>query len=80
MSETTEPIDYTDLARDLAAVLNRHGIDSQTGTPDFALAGFLVAALDGAHGLLTDRARWFGKPAPADELPQRLGLHEPVSS
>lgn len=41
-----------DLERDLAAVLNKHGVDNMVGMPDFIVASYCVtciSALKSAH-------------------------------
>jgi hypothetical protein len=59
------------LERDIAAVMNRHSEENESGTPDFILAGFLIGVLDAYNKTLGERAVWRGESL---ELPalQRL--------
>lgn len=48
------------LEHDLAAVLNRHGVDTVTNTPDFILAALLVKVLEAFGGANADNDAWHG--------------------
>ena len=49
-----------ELEKDLASVLNRHNVESQSDTPDFILARFLVRCLDAFTGPVRRRDSWYG--------------------
>ncbi len=49
------------LVRDIASVLNRHGMEKFSNTPDFILAEHLVQALEAFNATSTERERWYGK-------------------
>lgn len=49
------------LTDDLRAVLNKHSAENLSGTPDFVLAGYLLACLDAYNAALHLRDRWLGK-------------------
>ena len=48
-------IDPSDLERDLAAVLNKHSIDNDLGTPDFMLAALIISNLRALRDMQTRR-------------------------
>lgn len=56
----------TAFGMELAALLNKHGIDSELDTPDFALAQHLMGALANLKRTLFLRDSWF---APKEETP-----------
>ena len=47
------------LARDLAAVLNRHSAENQSGTPDWILADYLIGCLDAWNAATRQRDQWW---------------------
>lgn len=47
------------LRRDLADVLNRHGIDTALSTPDFMLADEIIEHVRSLSSLLRRRQAWF---------------------
>lgn len=64
-----------DLGRDIAAVLNAHGIDNDSNTPDYILATYLIGCLDayrravsGTRSATLETVR-FVPPAPPGKLP-----------
>lgn len=49
-----------DFRRELAQVINRHGLDNRYQTPDFVLAFFIESCLEAfGHGTVK-RDSWFG--------------------
>lgn len=65
-----------ELLRDLAAVLNRHNVDSDTSTPDFILAEHLADCIAAYALTIRQRQAWFGVPEfPGSAL---LGPKEPL--
>ena len=49
------------LERDLAEVLNRHGVENFSNTPDFLLAEYLVDCADAFAVASRRREQWYGK-------------------
>lgn len=49
-----------EIQRDLAAVLNRHSLDSACSTPDFILARYLLDCLEGWQMATIARDQWWG--------------------
>lgn len=52
---------HEELKRDIAAVLNKHSVDTDLATPDFLIAEYVVTNLQAYATLLYKRAAWFGK-------------------
>lgn len=50
----------SEIERELAAVLNRHSIDSACDTPDFILAAYLMDCLRVFNTNTRSRDRWWG--------------------
>lgn len=48
----------TDLKKDIATVMNRHGIDTKTNTPDFILADFLFGQINLLMALNRENLKW----------------------
>lgn len=48
--------------RELAEVLNRHGVDDQAETPDFILADLLADLIPAIRNARTATAKWMGQP------------------
>lgn len=46
--------------KDLAAVINKHGIDNRCNTPDFVLAEHVSRTLLSLSNLTLERDQWFG--------------------
>lgn len=58
----------TDLARDLAAMLNRASRENASNTPDFILAQYMLDALAAGEALIRRRDRWYSMdPAPGGQ-------------
>lgn len=62
LGEDADPHKIEALVDDLAATLNRHCVESDSHTPDFILARFLVRCLDAYGGTIRSRRDWFGVP------------------
>jgi hypothetical protein len=55
----------SDLARELAEVLNRASRENESNTADFLLAEYMLDALTAAEKLIKGRDRWYGiNPTP----------------
>lgn len=52
-----------ELTNDIAAVLNKHCAENPSNTPDFILAGYLVACLEGWDHFTKQRSYWSGEEA-----------------
>lgn len=55
----------TDLAQEIAKVLNRASAENGSDTPDFVLAGFLLQCLHAFDGAMAARKQWYGDAAQA---------------
>lgn len=53
-----------DLRTDLAAVLNKHGAESLSGTPDFILADYLMTCLQAYGSTVSRTTAWHNEPRP----------------
>ncbi len=51
-----------DLQRDLAQLLNFHGREQHSNTPDFILARFLLGCLGVFGSAMKARDKWYGIP------------------
>jgi len=51
--------DRTIFRVELEALINKHSIESLTGTPDFVLADYLIDSLDAFQRLQTRRKAWY---------------------
>jgi len=61
------------LRRELTDLLNAHGADSRSGTPDFVLAEYLLNCLKSFDMAVIRRDSWQGQPAadpPAEQSAQ----------
>lgn len=58
--------------RELAAILNRYGVDNQAETPDFILADLLADLIPAIRNARTATATWMGQPP----LGEKLRLHD----
>jgi len=52
-------INWIEIKKDLALVLNKHSLDNYQATPDFMLADFLLRSLRLHREFVMERARWF---------------------
>lgn len=55
---------------ELETLLNCHSIDSETETPDFILAQFLIDTIDAYSKVRDQTDRWKGREAPICAAPQ----------
>jgi len=55
-----DPIQRMTLAQDIAAVLNKHGMESISNTSDCVLADYLVGCLMSFNLGVKQRNRWYG--------------------
>lgn len=53
--------DKSEITTALSKLLNEHGIDSQTDTPDYILANYLVECLEAYVKAIDARRAWWGK-------------------
>ena len=51
------------LEQEMTAVLNRYSAESESGTPDFILAQFLLNCLSAWNVACKERREWLGKAA-----------------
>lgn len=51
-----------ELEREFAAVVNRHSLENDSGTPDFIIAKHLVWCLLDFNATIKARAEWYSKP------------------
>lgn len=51
-----------EFVRELTALVNKHGLDSYTNTPDWILAGYLYQCLQAYGTATTNVAECCGKP------------------
>lgn len=58
--------------RELATLINRHGLEKHSGTPDFIIAKHLTWALLDFNATQRARADWLGRPV--NELAAKLGV------
>ena len=54
------------LEQDLAAVLNKHSAENVSDTPDFILAGALIAVLNTLDWAILRRGTWYGHHCSVD--------------
>lgn len=59
-----------DFERDIAAVLNKHGKDTETNTPDFILAEYINRTLMALAGMNTKNKDWHGEDVPTSGVTQ----------
>jgi len=52
------PAELDEFKRDLAALINRHSLDTATQTPDFILAEFLVVTIAGFGIAMRQTQQW----------------------
>lgn len=58
----SERLDRGTFARDLESLINRHSMENGSDTPDFILAGYLLACLRSWNAAMTAREGWYGRP------------------
>lgn len=46
---------------ELKDLLNRYSMESQSDTPDFLLAEYMIKCLDAFNELMKKRKKWYGK-------------------
>ena len=51
----------TEFRKELEALLNRHSIENDSDTPDYILAGYLLACLRAWNQWVPERDRWYGR-------------------
>ncbi len=71
----TTPVDWHAVVRDIASVLNRHGLESGSDTPDFILAEHLLRCLEAYDATIRRRREWYGRP----EFPGSFLDREPLA-
>ena len=55
--------------KDLTILINKHSIESESDTPDFVLAKYLVKCLQAYESTVVKRDEWY-----YDEKPEELGF------
>lgn len=55
------PRQPTGLQDEIRAAINRYSAESESNTPDWILADFLMGALDAFDGSIRQRERWYGR-------------------
>ena len=45
--------------KDLEAIINAHGIEEKSNTPDFILAQFLIVSLMNLEEIIKERDKWY---------------------
>jgi hypothetical protein len=56
----------TELETEIAAVLNRHSAESESNTPDFILAQYLIKCMAAFNIATQQRETWYGRdPRPS---------------
>lgn len=61
MQQTQSPTNTSNLARDLASLLNRYSAENGSNTPDFLLAEYLLQGLALLNKTVQARAKWYGR-------------------
>jgi hypothetical protein len=57
----------SELAHDLAAMLNKHSAENASNTPDFILAEYLLGCLAAFNVATQQRETWYGRDAAPSE-------------
>lgn len=52
------PLAENEFYRELSALLNKHGIDTMSNTPDFVLAVYVIRSLETWQQTVHDRDQW----------------------
>lgn len=60
----------SEFEKELRALINRHGMEKASDTPDYALARFLAGCLDAFHEGMAMRRRFWGQE---DEASRKAG-------
>lgn len=63
----------SNIAQDLASLINRYSMDNPSGTPDFIVAEFMLNVLFHFDDTVAKRAQWRGESV---ELPALQKLHQ----
>lgn len=61
-------MDKISFAEELEALINRHSMESESNTPDFILAGYLMACMKACAETIVARDRWYGREKKPDEV------------
>lgn len=64
----------TNFKNELAALLNKHGMDNKTHTPDYLLAHFLCREIQDVYELNQARDKWFNTGKGFDEKDRAISL------
>lgn len=64
----------SEFTKELASLLNRYGVDTKLGTPDFILAEAMIDSLQVVDHFNCRREAWFGRVPPKDTLAEKLGM------
>lgn len=59
--EAKEKVSDEELAKEFAAVINRHSLETVSQTPDFIIAEYLVRCLHNFEQSVVDREKWYGR-------------------
>ncbi len=62
----------------LSRLINHHGLEQHSDTPDFLLARYLVRCLDVYHAGIIDREVWYGRGGGSTKTPTTLTVEDPV--
>ena len=71
----------SDLSRDISQVINRHHMESPSGTPDFILGDFLTSVLASYNDAVQKRAEWRGEKVElsfVQPIVDKLALPQPI--
>ena len=73
----SEPVVENDFERELAALLNKHSLDTHANTPDYVLARYLIRQLDNFRESTDEREIFFGvKLRPGMVKPNNDNVHQ----
>ncbi len=68
VKDETEDVDHSsDFRRDLQTLINKHGMEIGSHTPDFILADYLNDCLAAFDNAVYRRRKWYKRPAPDGE-------------
>ena len=71
----------SDLSRDISQVINRHHMESPSGTPDFILGDLLTSVLASYNDAVQKRAEWRGEKVElsfVQPIVDKLALPQPI--
>ena len=71
----------SDLSRDISQVINRHHMESPSGTPDFILGDFITSVLAPYNDAVQKRAEWRGEKVElsfVQPIVDKLALPQPI--